>query len=260
MSNVSFEGTWDVRVLDCAKALRVAVWLHQLDMAVRGDQVASETLDASQHCLGCHLESFLIPTTHDLTFREVVGRCLYENWRNTQHCLNDLVRHHNHVHEELDDLMEAHREASGSSRKRIKKEIDLRRKDLESLKGRISHEESYLQEDMPEQDIPERDDPLDQGAEVVMPPNSGANDAPSESATAPVSGSSPSEDAAMEVDEGAVGLPPTSPVSQEDDNLLNGNEAVGVEAGLAHLTVASPSGQDGEGASIAEALPPLEEV
>ena len=113
---------------------------------------------------------------------------------------------------------------------------------------------------MPEQDIPESDDPLDQGAEAVMPPNSGANDAPSGSAAAPVSGSSPGEDAAMEVDEGAVSLPPTSPVSREDDDLLNENEAVEVEAGLAHLMVSSPSGQvgEGEGASIAEAPPPLE--
>ena len=78
--------------------------------------------------------------------------------------------------------MEAHKGVSGSSQKRIKKEIDLRRKDLESLKGRISHEESYLQEDMPQQDIPEGNDPLDQGAEVVMPPDSGVDDAPSESA------------------------------------------------------------------------------
>ena len=79
VSNISFEGTRDVRVLDRAKTLRVAVWLHRLDMAVGGDQSASETLDASQHCLGRLLESFLIPTTHDLTFREVVARCLYEN-------------------------------------------------------------------------------------------------------------------------------------------------------------------------------------
>ena len=260
MSNVSFEGTWDVRVLDRAKALRVAVWLHRLDMAGRGDQSASETLDTSQHCLGRLLESFLFPTTHDLTFREVVGHCLYENRRDAQHRLNDLVRRRNHVRKELYDLVEAHREALGSSRRRIKKEIDLRRKDLESLKGCISHEESYLQKDMPEQDVPERDDPLEQGAEAGMPPDSGANDAPSESAMTPVSGSSPGEDAAMEVDEGAVGLPPTSPVSREDDNLLDENEAVGVEAGLAHLTVSSPSGQggEGEGASIAEAPPPLE--
>ena len=113
---------------------------------------------------------------------------------------------------------------------------------------------------MPEQDVPEGDDPLDQGAEVVMPPNSGVDDAPSESAVAPVSDSSPGEDAAMEVDEGAVSLPPTSPVSREDDDLLNENEAVEVEAGLAHLTVSSPSGQvrEGEGTSIIEAPPPLE--
>ena len=89
----------------------------------------------------------------------------------------------------------------------------------------------------------------------------GTDDAPSESASAPASDSPPSEDHAMEVDEGAVGPPSTSPVSREDDNLLNGNDAVGVEAGLAHLTVSSPSGQDGEGeeASFTEAPPPLVE-
>ena len=202
VSNISFEGTQDVRVLDRAKTLRVAVWLHHLDMAVGGDQSASETLDASRHCLGHLLESFLIPTTNDLMFRQVVTRCLYENRCDAQRHLDDLIRRRNQVCKELDDLVEAHKGASGSSQKRIKKEIDLRCKDLESLKGCISHKESYLQEDMPEQDVPESDDPLDQGAEVVMPPDSGADNAPSESAAAPVSGSSPGEDAAMEVDEG----------------------------------------------------------
>ena len=115
VSNISFEGTRDVRVLDRARTLRVAVWLHRLDMAVGGDQSASETLDASQHSLGCLLESLLIPTTHDLTFREVVTHCLYENRRDAQCHLDDLVRHRNRVHEELDDLVEAHKGASGSS-------------------------------------------------------------------------------------------------------------------------------------------------
>ena len=125
VSNVSFKGIRDVRVLDRAKTLRVAVWLHHLDMAVGGDQLASETLDASWHCLGCLLESFLIPTTHDLTFREVVTRCLYENRHDAQHHLDDLVRCHNRVHKELDNLVEAQKGASGSSQKRIKKEIDI---------------------------------------------------------------------------------------------------------------------------------------
>ena len=62
---------------------------------------------------------------------------------------------------------------------------------------------------------------FDQGAEVVRPPESGSDDAPSGGAVAPVSDTSPGEDAAMEADEGAVIVPPTSPVSREDDDLLN---------------------------------------
>ena len=259
VSNISFEDTRDVRVLDHARTLRVAVWLHWLDMAMGGDQSASEALDASRHCLGRLLESFLVPTTHDLTFREVVARCLYENQCDAERRLNDLVKRRNHICKELDDLVEAHRESSGCSRRRMKKEIDLRCKELEGLKGRISHEESYLQ-DAPEQDAPEGDNALDQHAGVVMPPSSGVDDAPFEGAIAPVSSSSPGEDRAMEVDEGAVGPPPPSPVSREDDDLLDENGAVEVEAGLAHLTVSSPSGQvrEGEDASVAEAPPPPE--
>ena len=95
-----------------------------------------------------------------------------------------------------------------------------------------------------------------------MSPNAGADDAPSEGAMAPAPGSPPSEDPAMEVDEGAVGPPPTSPVSRDDDELLSGNVAAGVEVGLSHLTVLSPSGRDveGEEASRVEVPPPPEDV
>ena len=125
---------------------------------------------------------------------------------------------------------------------------------------RISHEESYLWEGTPEGDV--QDDPPDEGAKAEMPPIAGANDSPSEGATTPASGSPPSEDPAMEVDEGAVGPPPTSAVSRDDDDLLSGNDLAGVEADLAHLTVSSPGGQDREGeeASLMEAPPPPEEV
>ena len=50
----------------------------------------------------------------------------------------------------------------------------------------------------------------------------------------------------MEVDKEGVVSPPASPVSHEDDELLSGSDAIGVEAGLAHLTVSSPRGPDGE--------------
>ena len=43
---VAFEGTRDMRVLDHAKALRVAAWLHRLHMSAGGDEMASETLEA----------------------------------------------------------------------------------------------------------------------------------------------------------------------------------------------------------------------
>ena len=82
-----------------------------------------------------------------------------------------------------------------------------------------------------------------------MPPIPGADDTPSESATAPVFGSSPSEDPAMEVDEGAVGPPPTSPVTREDDNLLTDNDAVGVDVGIGppHSLVPQWTRQGGRG-------------
>ena len=47
VSNISFEGTRDKRVLDLAKTLRVAVWLHRLDMAVGG---TSQPLRPWMHC------------------------------------------------------------------------------------------------------------------------------------------------------------------------------------------------------------------
>ena len=65
----------------------------------------------------------------------------------------------------------------------------------------------------------------------------GVNDAPSVSTMTPVSDSPPTEGHAMEVDEKGIVSPPASPVSHEDDDLLSGGDAIGVEAGLAHLTV-----------------------
>ena len=223
--------------------------------------MASKTLEASQHSLGPLLQSFLAPTTSNLTFREVVNQVLHENWHDAQRHLDDLRAWHAQICQELDDLTQAHRESEKSSQKRIKKEINMRRKDLESLKGRISQYESHLERDMPGDNTPNSDDLLDQGAEAEMATAPRADNALSESAMAPATDSPPTEGHAMEVDEEGVVSPPASPVSHEDDNLLTGGDAIGVEAGLAHLTVSSPRGPDGEGeeASVLEALPPLVE-
>ena len=87
---VSFEGTQDVRVMDHAVALRVAVWLHQLDMAGGSEALASESLEVGQHHQGPLLESFLTPRMSGLTYQQVVDQVLTENRRATNQSLRHL--------------------------------------------------------------------------------------------------------------------------------------------------------------------------
>ena len=134
---VAFEGTWDVRVVDHAMALRVAVWLHRLDMAVGGKAQASESLEASRHHLGPLLESFLTPRTSNLTYQEVVERVLTENHQASEESLHHLLGHCTHDQQVLDGLIKAHGEldkVDKATQKSLKKEIDQRRKSLETLK------------------------------------------------------------------------------------------------------------------------------
>ena len=110
--SVAFEGTRDVRVVDHARTLRVATWLHCLDMSTRGDGIASETLEASRHSQGPLLDLFLTPMTSNLTFKEVVDHILYKNRCDAQRLLDDLRACCAHIHEELDDLTKTHGEES----------------------------------------------------------------------------------------------------------------------------------------------------
>ena len=47
VGGMAFHGTRDVRVVERAKTLRIATWLHRLDMVAEGDQIASQTLEAT---------------------------------------------------------------------------------------------------------------------------------------------------------------------------------------------------------------------
>ena len=125
----------------------------------------------------------------------------------------------------------------------------MRRKDLESLRVRISDHESNLGQDPSEDIIPGDDGQSGHGAEAEMATAPGADNAPSESAMTQASDPPPTEGQthAMEVDDEGIISPPASPVSPVDDDLLTGSGAIGVEADLAHLTVSSPRGLNGEG-------------
>ena len=209
-----------------------------------------QTLEASRHCKGPLLESFLTLMTSNLTFQEVVNCILHENRRDSERSLNYLQACCAHTREELDNLTKAHREESDkSSRKRIKKEIDLRCKDLESLRECISYYELHLRQDLSEDNTPDDDGLFGHGAQTRMATAPGVDDAPSESAMTQASDPPPTEGQthAMEVDDEGIHSCPASPVSTAEDDLLMGGGAIGVEADLAHLTVSSPRSPNGEG-------------
>ena len=43
----TFRGTRDMRVVERVKTFQIATWLHRLDMVVEGDEIASQTLEAT---------------------------------------------------------------------------------------------------------------------------------------------------------------------------------------------------------------------
>ena len=93
LGGMVFHVTRDVRVVERAETLRIATWLHHLDMVVEGDQIASRTLQAAQHRKGPLVDLLLAPMTGSLTFAEVVDRVLEENKRREESSLAKLQGH-----------------------------------------------------------------------------------------------------------------------------------------------------------------------
>ena len=252
---VGFHGMRDVRVVDRAKTLRITTWLHCLDMAAaEKNQIASQTLEAARHKKDPLVDLLLAPMMGNLTVVEVVGWVLDENQCHEESSLADLHGHHTRIQGELDDLIETHRaESDASTRKRLKREIDLRRKDIESLKVAISHHQSNLGQGKSGVAAPNDDNSSDHEAgkaaesEMATAPETG--DTPSVSAPEQSFDSPPAESQfyAMEVDDEQGNPPPASPVSPADDDLLTSGGAADIEGDLANLTVSSPKNPDGSG-------------
>ena len=227
-------------------------------MAVGGEALASETLEALRHHLGPLLESFLTPRTSNLSYQEVVDRVLKENRQASKQSLHHLQGHRTRDWEVLDGLIKAHREldkADKATQKSLKKEIDQRHKSLETLKEHILHYEAQLGQEPSEDNAPSDNGQIHHGAQTEVALAPAADDAPLESTITPVTpASNPplAEDQTqdMEVDDYAAHPSLPSPVSHEDDDLLSGlpqGEATEVESGLAHLSVSYPRGPNGEG-------------
>ena len=252
---VGFHGTRDVRVVERAKTLRITTWLHRLDMAVaEGDQITSQTLEAARHKKGLLVDLLLAPMTGNLTFAEVVDQVLDENRHREESLLADLQGHRTQIQGELDDLIKTcWVESDVSARKRLKREIDLRRKDIEHLKVAISHHQSNLGWGQSEDMAPHDDDSSDHGAgeaaesEMAIAPETDYTpsvSAPEQSLDPPPA---ESQSHAMEVDDEHGDPPPASPISPADDNLLTGGGTADIEGDLANLMVSSPKNPDGGG-------------
>ena len=140
-----------------------------------------------------------------------------------------------------------------SAQKRLKREIDLRRKDIENLKVAISHHQSNLgwgqSGDMATHDDDSSDHGAGEAMESEMAIAQETEDTPSVSATTQYPDPPPAESQShvMEVDDEHGDPPPASPVSPADDDLLTGRGVGDIEGDLANLTVSSPKNPDGSG-------------
>ena len=75
----SFEGCRDVRVTDQAQILRVATWLHHLDLTTTyGTEIAASP-QVEDYDFGPLLEYFLMPKLTNVTLQEVAARVAQEN-------------------------------------------------------------------------------------------------------------------------------------------------------------------------------------
>ena len=86
-------GMTDIWVQDHqARTLRVAVWLHRLDMALSEEPAASGSLVRARHSLGHLLAYFLGPgTAWGLQFEDVINQVLRENQRHNEKKCTDVT-------------------------------------------------------------------------------------------------------------------------------------------------------------------------
>ena len=169
----------------------------------------------------------LAPQASSLMFEEVIHRVLAENRYKIESTLDNIQELWDQLQRELKDLTEAHKVGpTKSSRKKMKRDMEQRRKDLKGLEATISQYESSLgRARVPSgETLAHEDDPSDSEAEGAMATTLVADHAPPVSAAPEPLTSPPGEDQSrsMEVDDGDDRQPPASPVSHREDELLTG--------------------------------------
>ena len=243
----SFEGCRDVRVTDRAQIMRIATWLHRLDLAATYSVETANSPQVEDYDFGPLLEYFLMPRLSTITPQEVAARVAQENRRGLEASLRDL-------HEERDSLQNGiellttalEKEQQKERRKSIKKQLDSRRRELRSNLRRIARLEGLLGLEQPQQP-PTAQGPLDviveETTETFMTDEESESEAtlqgdPTDEATAPV------RETEQDMETGGEGG--DSPVTPNEDDLLTGAGAADVETGMASLHVDSPAKPRGD--------------
>ena len=244
----SFDGCRDVRVTDRAQILRVATWLHRLDLAATYGAEIAASPQVEDYNFGPLLEYFLMPKLTNVTLQEVVARVAQENRRDMETSLRDL-------HDERDSLWNGielltvarDNEQQRERKKTIKKQLDSRRRELHSNQQRTSRLEELLGLEQPQQP-PTAQGPLDVIVEettetTVMTDEETESEAtppggPTDEATAPIR--------ETEQDMETEGEGGNSLVTPNEDDLLTGVGTAGVETGIASLHINSPAKPRGD--------------
>ena len=245
----SFDGCRDIRVMDQAQILRVATWLHRLDLsATYGAEIAASPR-VEDYDIRPLLEYFLMPKLSSITLEEVAARVAQENCRDMEASLRDLHKERDSLRNGIELLTSARDNKQQRERKKtIKKQLDSRRRELRSNQQRISRLEELLDLEQP-QEPPTAQGPLDVIVEettemTVMTDEETESEAtplggPTDEATAPIR--------ETEQDMETEGEGGNSPVTPNEDDLLMGAGAADVETGIASLHVDSPAKPRGDG-------------
>ena len=244
----SFEGCRDVRVTDRAQILRIATWLHRLDLtATYGAEIATSP-QVEDYDFGPLLEYFLMPKLTTVTLQEVAARVAQENRQDLETSLRDLHDERDSLQNGIELLTAAlDNEQQRERKKTIKKQLDSRRRELRSNQWRISRLEGLLGLEQPQQP-PTAQGPLDVIVEETTETTVMTNEE-SESEATPLGG--PTDEATAPVreteqDMETEGEGGNSPVTPNEDDLLTGAGTADVETGIASLHVDSPAKPRGD--------------
>ena len=243
----SFDGCRDVRVTDRAQILRVAAWLHRLDLrATYGAEIATSPR-VEDYDIGPLLEYFLMPKLSDITFGEVASTVAQENCRDMEISLRDLHEERDSLQNEIELLAHARdNEQRRETKKTLKKRLDTSRRNLHSSQERISRLEELLGLEQ-SQEPPTGQGRLDVIVEETTETTVVTADETESEATPP---GGPTRDAnapERETEQDMETEGPGSPVTPNEDDLLTGASATDVETGIASLHVDLPDKPGGDG-------------